>query len=117
MRYTHRHPSPARDSKHEAAKLMHVAVDAIERAQLSQNAQEIVSISNRLRGRETGDDPSAKGAHLVVIGARLLSVHQKIELVFVPVDVSKDLQQPRFHAAAIQSSDNVQNPHAAQALS
>jgi hypothetical protein len=44
-------------------------------------------------------------------------VHQKIELVFALVDVSKDLQQPRFHAAAIQSSDNVQNPHAAQALS
>jgi hypothetical protein len=69
-----------------------------------------------LRGRETGNDAGAKRPHLIVIGARLVGVHQKIELVFAPVNVSKDLQQPRFHAAAIQSSDNVQNPHGAQAV-
>jgi hypothetical protein len=40
-------------------------------------------------------------------------VHQKIKLVFAPVDVTKDVQQPRFHAAAVQSSNNVQNPHGA----
>jgi hypothetical protein len=76
-------------------------MDTIERALLSQNTEEIVSISNRLRKREARNHASAERSRLVVIGARLFGVHQKIELVFAPVDVSKGLQQPGFHTAAV----------------
>jgi hypothetical protein len=38
-------------------------------------------------------------------------VHKKVELVFPSVDVSKDLKEPGFHTAAIQSPNDVQNSH------
>jgi hypothetical protein len=54
------------------------------------------------------------GTGLGVIGAGLVCMNEEVHLVTLRVDAAQDVHQPRFHAASIHASDDVQDAFCCQ---
>ena len=56
-------------------------------------------------------DLRSQGFYVAVIRARSIGVHEKIHFKPLPLNPSEDLLKPCLNAAAVQATEDVQNPN------
>jgi hypothetical protein len=108
--YANGHSRLVREPQGIATKVVDMAMNHIIGAMLAQDAFEVAGEFPRAFFVErTGDNLASKRTDFIVVGAGLLGMGQEVHSEAFAVNVTQNMHQPGFYAAAVHAADDVED--------